>query len=59
MPNPLGRRSSSTSKDVEISALKQELADLKSLYLADMANISADMQTLNSKVITPETSETP
>lgn len=49
MPNPLGRRrSSSTSTEVE--QLKKELADLRSAYVQDMQNISNDMTTLSEKI---------
>jgi hypothetical protein len=33
-----------------IEALKQEIDALKQLYVQDMQNISADMQTLNQKI---------
>jgi len=50
MPNPLGRRRSSTPSTQEVEQLKQELDLLKAQYNADMANISADMSTLNNIV---------
>ena len=51
MPNPLGRRRSSTpSTSSEIDQLKQELAELRSAYVQDMQNISNDMSSLNNKL---------
>lgn len=51
MPNPLGRRREpSTSASAELEKVKQELEALKAQYVADMTNISADMNTLNEKV---------
>lgn len=60
MPNPLGRRRVDTTlseaKD-EISRLREELNDLRKLYLQDMANVSSDMRALVSQ-LSPQ-SETP
>jgi hypothetical protein len=55
MPNPLGRRRVDTTpadaKD-EIARLKDELNDLRKLYLQDMANVSSDMRALVSQLTT-------
>jgi hypothetical protein len=50
MPNPLGRRRASSAASDEINQLKQELAELKSSYVQDMALISNDMSQLESKL---------
>lgn len=50
MPNPLGRRPVQSASSGEIEALKKEIEDLKNLYRTDMANISADMNLLNSQI---------
>jgi hypothetical protein len=51
MPNPLGRRRDvSGSPSAEIDQLKAELAELRSAYVQDMKNISADMSNLNEKI---------
>ena len=61
MPNPLGRRRVDTTpaaaKD-EIARLKEELNDLRKLYLQDMANVSSDMRALVSQ-LTPTPEPTP
>jgi archaellum component FlaC len=62
MPNPLGRRRVDTTpadaKD-EIARLKDELNDLRKLYLQDMANVSSDMRALVSQLSpTPEPAPT-
>lgn len=61
MPNPLGRRRVDTTpadaKD-EIARLKDELNDLRKLYLQDMANVSSDMRALVSQ-LTPAPEPTP
>lgn len=47
----LNRRSKGSSDaSSAIEALKQEIDALKQLYVQDMQNISADMQTLNQKI---------
>jgi hypothetical protein len=50
MPNPLGRRAIQSASSREVEALKKELEELKDLYRTDMANISADMNLLNSQI---------
>ena len=53
MPNPLGRRridTTPTAAKEEISKLKEELNELRKLYLQDMANVSSDMRTLVSQL---------
>lgn len=55
MPNPIGRKRIPSAAS-EVDALKKELEALKSMYVQDMANISADIQTLGSQT---QTSETP
>ena len=51
MPNPLGRRrSSAPSASADVEQLKAELESLRSAYVQDMQNISADMSSLNQKV---------
>jgi hypothetical protein len=61
MPNPLGRRRVDTTpadaKD-EIARLKDELNDLRKLYLQDMANVSSDMRALVSQ-LSPAPEPTP
>lgn len=55
MPNPLGRRRiDNTPADAknEIAKLKDELHDLRKLYLQDMANVSNDMRALVSQLNT-------
>lgn len=58
VPNPLGRRrvdnTPAGAKD-EIARLKDELNDLRKLYLQDMASVSSDMRALVSQLnTTPE-----
>ena len=65
MPNPLGRRrvdNTPAEAKAEIASLKDELNDLRKLYLQDMANVSSDMRTLvaqlsssSAPTTTPET----
>ena len=59
MPNPLGRRRVDTTpagaKD-EIARLKDELNDLRKLYLQDMANVSSDMRSLVAQISAQPTS---
>ena len=53
MPNPLGRRrvdATPVEAKEEISKLKEELNDLRKLYLQDMANVSSDMRALVSQL---------
>lgn len=53
MPNPLGRRrvdNTPAEAKAEIASLKEELNDLRKLYLKDMANVSSDMRTLVSQL---------
>lgn len=50
MPNPLGRRRTSTPVNQEVDQLKKEIEQLRAQYNADMANISADMVVLNNMV---------
>lgn len=53
MPNPLGRHRVNTTPaeaQEEISKLKEELNDLRKLYLQDMANVSSDMRALVSQL---------
>lgn len=51
MPNPLGRRrSSAPSASADVEQLKAELESLRSAYVQDMQNISADMSSLSQKV---------
>ena len=51
MPNSLGhRRVTQTSVSTEVEKLKAELAALRSAYVQDMKNISADISTLSDKV---------
>jgi archaellum component FlaC len=64
MPNPLGRRRVDTTPveaKEEISKLKEELSDLRKLYLQDMANVSSDMRALvsqlSSQIETPPAEE--
>jgi hypothetical protein len=60
MPNSLGRRRDvSGSPSAEIDQLKAELAELRSAYVQDMKNISADMSNLSGKIepATPVDSE--
>jgi archaellum component FlaC len=53
MPNPIGRKRIPSASS-EVDALKKELEALKSMYVQDMANISADIQTLGSQTQTSE-----
>jgi hypothetical protein len=55
MPNPIGRKRipSATS---EVETLKKELEALKAMYIQDMANISADIQTLGTQAAPTDTS---
>jgi len=54
----LNRRSKGPSDaSSAIEALKQEIDALKQLYVQDMQNISADMQTLNQKITPVEAAE--
>ncbi len=47
----LNRRSKGVSDSAStIAALKQEIDELKQLYVQDMQNISADMQALNQRI---------
>jgi len=65
MPNSLGRdrrrRSdgAETAAKKEIDDLKQELSDLRKLYMQDMANVSSDMRTLVSQLQASKSSDTP
>lgn len=65
MPNSLGRdrrrRSdgAETAAKKEIDDLKQELSDLRKLYMQDMANVSSDMRTLVSQLQASRPSDTP
>ena len=55
MPNSIGRRradSTPTEAKEEISKLKEELSDLRKLYLQDMANVSSDMRALVTQLST-------
>jgi hypothetical protein len=66
MPNPLGRRrvdSTPSEAKEEISKLKEELNELRKLYIQDMSNVSNDMRALVSQLSptapTEDSSETP
>lgn len=50
MGNLNRRRSTPAGSTAEIEQLKQEIANLQAAYVRDMRNISADMQSLNSKI---------
>jgi hypothetical protein len=55
MPNSIGRRrvnSTPVEAKEEISKLKDELSDLRKLYLQDMANVSSDMRALVTQLST-------
>lgn len=55
MPNPIGRRrvdSTPAEAKEQISQLKEELDDLRKLYLQDMANVSSDMRALVAQLST-------
>jgi hypothetical protein len=48
MPNPIGRKRIPSASS-EVDTLKKELEALKAMYVQDMANISADIQTLGNQ----------
>ena len=53
MPNPLGRhrRTESTGGDsAEVTKLKDELNELRKMYMQDMASVSSDMRVLVSQL---------
>lgn len=55
MPNPIGRRrvdSTPAEAKEQISQLKEELSDLRKLYLQDMANVGSDMRALVTQLST-------
>lgn len=53
MPNPIGRKRIPSASS-EVDALKKELEALKAMYVQDMANISADIQTLGTQTQSSE-----
>jgi hypothetical protein len=56
MPNFINRRreGSAAESAAEIAALKQQLDELRKVYLEDMANVSKDMRLLSEKIVQPD-----
>lgn len=52
MPNSINRRRLSASADssAEVAQLKEELENLRKLYIEDMTNVSNDMRSLNDQI---------
>lgn len=52
MPNPLGRRriESTGGDSAEVTKLKDELNELRKMYMQDMASVSSDMRVLVSQL---------
>lgn len=54
MPNPLGRNrridSGSSDSSAEVARLKDELNELRKMYMQDMASVSSDMRVLVSQL---------
>lgn len=65
MPNPLGRNrridSGSSDSSAEVTRLKDDLNELRKMYMQDMASISSDMRAmvsqLSSQIETPPAKE--